>query len=363
MGIDLLNIQYKNINEIEIEIYKSDYDKIIENKTIYEINIIDYKGLMKIKRKILDYKYILLFSLIGLLIIYFLSNLIFRIDIITNDKNMKGKISNILSDNGISLYHLKKSYKQLQNIKNKILTKYKNEIDWLEIENEGSRYIIRYEPRLNSDLNHDIKYQHIVAKKDSIIYSMDISSGQIIKNRFDYVKKGDIIVSGYIYMNEEIKNTVKASGKVYGEVWYKVKATTKLKQTIKTKTGKSKKTLVFKFLNNEFQPFNFNKYKNYDKKDNQIIKNRLLPFSISIQKQEEVNITTENKTYEEALNNLVNISKEKMEKKLSKNEYIKDFKILNETKQNDKLNIEIFFSVIEDISEYQEIPKHEDLHE
>ena len=89
LGIDLLNINYINKNAVKIEVYKKDYEKIIKNKTIYDINIISYLGLTKIKKDIVNYKYILFFITISFMTIYFLSNLIFQIDIITNDNKMK----------------------------------------------------------------------------------------------------------------------------------------------------------------------------------------------------------------------------------------------------------------------------------
>ena len=61
--------------------------------------------------------------------------------------------------------------------------------------------------------------------KDAIIKKIVASNGEIISNVNSYVKKGDIIVSGEIKHNEEIKKLVKAKAKVYGEVWYKVNIT------------------------------------------------------------------------------------------------------------------------------------------
>lgn len=358
LNIDLLKIEYVNLKEVKIEIYKKDYDKIIENKTIYEVEIESYDGAIKIKKILSGYKFILIFIILSLFVIYFLSNLIFKIDIVTNDKEMKEKLQLELKSRGVSLYHLKKDYQTLQTIKNEILEKYKDEIDWIEIEVEGSKYVVRFEPRIKTDFNKDNKYQSIIANKNALIYSIDVSSGQIMKNRFDYVKKGDVLVSGYIYLNEKIKNTVKATGKVYGEVWYKVTVRENLKQVIKNKTGNSKHTFNFNFLNNDFQPFNFKKYKDYEKEDKFILKNNLLPISFSFQRQIELDVKVENKTYEEALKNAINDAKMKLMKGFDSKEFIKDYKILNEIRKEDFLEVEIFFSVVEDISEYAEIEEY-----
>ena len=46
-GIDLLNITYLNYHEVNIVIYKKDYDKLIELKTIYDVTMVDIYGIIK----------------------------------------------------------------------------------------------------------------------------------------------------------------------------------------------------------------------------------------------------------------------------------------------------------------------------
>lgn len=359
LGIDLLNINYININAVKIEVYKKDYEKIIKNKTIYDINIISYLGLTKIKKDIVNYKYILFFITISFMTIYFLSNLIFQIDIITNDNKMKKKINDYLYQNDIRMFHFKKSYQKLKKIKEGILHKYKNEIDWIEIESVGSKYIIRFEPRLESHLKKEVKYQSIIAKKNAIIYKMNVKNGQIVKNRFDYVKKGDVIVSGYIYLNDKITNTVEAMGDIYGETWYKVKCRYPLKYKNIIKTNKSKKVFTINFLNKEIELFNFNKYKNYEKKNNTLLKNYLLPIAINYQSQHEVILDYENNSYDEALKKAIKTAFDKISKKFTKDEYIKNVKILKTSKEKNYVNLELFISTFEIISSPRKIDYYE----
>lgn len=359
LGIDLLNINYININAVKIEVYKKDYEKIIKNKTIYDINIISYLGLTKIKKDIVNYKYILFFITISFMTIYFLSNLIFQIDIITNDNKMKKKINDYLYQNDIRMFHFKKSYQKLKKIKEGILHKYKNEIDWIEIESVGSKYIIRFEPRLESHLKKEVKYQSIIAKKNAIIYKMNVKNGQIVKNRFDYVKKGDVIVSGYIYLNDKITNTVEAMGDIYGETWYKVKCRYPLKYKNIIKTNKSKNVFTINFLNKEIELFNFNKYKNYEKKNNTLLKNYLLPIAINYQSQHEVILDYENNSYDEALKKAIKTVFDKISKKFTKDEYIKNVKILKTSKEKNYVNLELFISTFEIISSPRKIDYYE----
>ena len=346
------------MNEVLITIDYKDYDKVTKNKTIYDIDIISYLGLVKVKKIVSIYRYILIFIMVSFLIIYLLSNLIFKVDIITNDKNMYNKINKYLISKGISKYHVKKNYKELKKIKEDILNKYKKEIDWIEIESVGSKYIVRYEPRINTDFKLDNKFQNIIANKNAIIYYMDVKSGQIMKNRFDYVKKGDVIVSGYIYLNDKITSTIKAEGTILGETWYKVKVKYPYKYKQVKKTGNSKKVLSIKFINKDYV---FSNYKNYKKKNNILLKNNILPISIDIEKQIELDIREENNSYKEAIKKAESKALNKINKKLDKNEFIKDYKIININKLRDKVELTEFVSVIENISDYQEIEEYKEI--
>ena len=84
-NIDILSITYLSKSEINIKVYKKDYDKIISLKTIYEIDILDYYGVAKLKNNIISNKYIIISILIALIFLYIATNIIFSVDVITND--------------------------------------------------------------------------------------------------------------------------------------------------------------------------------------------------------------------------------------------------------------------------------------
>ena len=55
-----------------------------------------------------------------------------------------------------------------------------------------------------------------------MITSISSSSGEVVKKKYDYVKKGDVLISGFIYNKDKIMAKRCSIGKVLGEVWYKV---------------------------------------------------------------------------------------------------------------------------------------------
>ena len=358
-NIEILNLKHID-NGIIIKIYKRDLEKLLSIKTIYEIEIINYSGLFSLRTKLLDNKFIIISILICLMIVYFLSNLIFSIDIITNDTSMKLKIEEELNINGISKYKFKKNYNDLQQVKKNILSKYRNDLEWIEIEVIGTKYIIRFEPRIKSEIESNIVYRNIVASKNAVISDMYVTNGQIVRSKNTYVKKGDIIVSGYIYLNETIRDTVSSNGKVYGECWYNVSITYPFNYYEEKETGQSKDVVVIKLFNKQIELFNFNKYKYKRVKNVTLLKNNLLPIELIYQKQKEINVINENNDEKNTIKKAIEYSKHKLEKNLDEDEYVVNYKVLNKEIFNDSVKLNIFFSVIENITEYQNIEEYDE---
>lgn len=353
--ISILNIEKKNSNEMNVCIYFKDYEKVVKLNTIYEIYIIEYGGMINSRKIMYKNRFVLFFVILSLIFIFILSRMIFNVEVITNDSKMRDILLYELELYDIKKYQFQKGYNEIQIIKDKILNKYKNDIEWIEIELVGTNYIVRYEPRIIHEKLSKIKPRHIVASQDAIIYSVISSKGQVIKNKNEYVKKGDIIVSGNIFLNEEVKNSVSAEGKVLGEVWYEVDVYYPYAYYEQVKTGKVKNVYVINFLNYRLELFNFNPF--YDKivNSNIIIKSDVLPFNLAKEKQFEVNTISSIKTEELIYLDAVSLAHSKIKNKLNKEGFIKTYKVIDKKLTDKGIELKIFFSVIEDITEYAEI--------
>lgn len=353
-NINLLKIEYIKYNEINIIIYKKDYEKLLELKTIYDVNTVDIYGIIKVREVINIYKYLIIFIVIGIMLLIFLSNVIFNVEVIHNDKDLRNLIINELENYNIKKYKFKKNYNEIQNIKNDILNKYQDKIEWLEIEEKGTSYIIRAEPRIIP--NNEVSYekQNVVAGKSAVIKKIIAKSGEVVKNLNTYVNKGDIIISGNIYLNEEVKDIVKADGIVYGEVWYNVKVEYPyIYSEIKEKNN-YQDVYVLKIFDKEFE-FTFNKFKDKKIEENIILQNNILPIYLVKQKQQELETISLLLTSEEAKDKAIKEAIKKMNEKLDGEEKIIDYKVLNFDIEDDKVILDIFFTVYEDITSYSKI--------
>ena len=359
--IEILGLKYIKYNEVIIKIYKKDYKKIKEIKTIYDIFIVDSYGFIKIKKIINMNKFMIISLIIGFILLLFLTNTIFEIEVVHNDSKTREMITNILEKYNIKVGKFKKNYDYITSVKEKILTDYKDEIEWLEIENVGIKYVVRLELRKIPEQADTIENRHIVASKDAIIKIIESSSGQIVKNKNDYVHKGDIIISGSIKLNEETKKNIGAIGNVYGEVWYKTTIEYPLIYKENKETGNKRTVYVLKILNKEIELFNFNKFKNKKVKSTPILFSNMLPIKLEKQEQKEIKKIEFIYTEEEAVSAAINMAKEKIESKLNDKEKVLSEKTLNIHENDSTIVVEMFFTVLENITEYKKIEEIEKL--
>ena len=357
--IELLNIKYKR-NEADIIIYKKDYERLLELKSIYNVQELDIYGIIKVGHIINNYKYILSFILFGICLIILLSNVIFSVEVIHNDLSTRELVLKELENYNLKKYKFVKGYDEIQNIKKEILENYKDKIEWLEITRVGTKYIVRLESRIIPNIEKNYTNQNVVSKKGAVLKKIVAKNGTVIKDIDTYVNKGDVIISGNILLNEEVKDTIRAEGTIYGEVWYKVNIEYPFVYIENKETGNYKDVYVLKLLNKNIElttkPF---KEKRYEEKV--ILNNNLIPISFVKQSQKEIINIEEILNVEEATGKAIEKSKEKINESLNNDEYIIDYKLLNQTIENDRVILDIFYSVYENITEYEEIKVEGDI--
>lgn len=340
-----LNIKYIDFNTIR---------SLLGKKNVKIRKYYGKKGFIKFFSK---HYIFLICSIWGYLMILILSNTIFKIEVVTTDTKMAKLILKELDYNGIKKYKFKKSYEKLNEIKNNILISNKDKLEWLEIETVGTKYIVNFTSRIIPEESKiDNTPQNIVSKKDAIIMHIESSSGEVIREINDYVRRKDVIISGNIMRNEETLVTqVKATGKVYGEVWYVVNTTVPYKYVEYKPTGKiinhyyidifgKKMTLLGKYDT---------KYTINEK--SVIVDKPYLFFKIIKEKKEIYEYKEFKVTKKEALEEAINRSIKSIEVKLDKEEYIIDKKVLKIEEYSSKISIEVFFKVYENITDTSDL--------
>ncbi len=349
--INMFDIIY-NKNIIIFKISYEDYIKLKQLNTIYTIDIISVNGIKKYQKILKFYKLFIIFFLTSLLFIIIYSNMIFKIEIDTDNEILKEIIKKELKKQNITIFNLKKSSYQLQKVKQIIKNNNKDMIEWIEIEKVGVIYKITIVERISNNKNILLKKNNIIASKNGIIKDMYIISGQILKNPGDYVKKGEIIVSGKITKNDDVKNVVNSVGKVYAEVWYKINLST----TLSTKVQKDKDGMFYFDLKLFGKQFSIFKYKIKNMKENKsIVFFNNNTFSILLRKEYIENLIPKKLNVSDVVNKLELKAQKELEKNLKEGEKILLQKTLKIITNNDRINVEVFFKIYEDIAEQKEI--------
>ena len=346
--------------EIDLIINYQDLDKVLKLKTIYNIKIVRYYGKLRIIKRIKKDIFILSSLLISLLLIYTLSNVIFKVEVIHSNKNIIKLVTKELEDNGIKKYKFVKNYQEIEKIKNKILEENKDTLEWLEIIREGTKYTIRVEERIINNKPKDNKIYNIVASKNAVIKNIYAESGEKIRSINTYVKKGDIIISSDITLpnNEKISKT--ASGKVQGEVWYNINIEYPYQYHEIKYTGNKKKVLVLNLLNKRISFFDFHKYKTFNRNIKYIFNNNITPISLIYEDEYETNIINEVYDYNTAKEKAITKVKDKILEKYPNIKDITNIKIINEEDKKNKISLNLFVTCLEDITEYQEVDNNKE---
>lgn len=358
-NINIAKVIPRNYKEVDLIINYNDLEKIEKYKTIYDVKIIRYYGKLNIIKLLKKNIYIISFLVLSFILIYILSNVIFSIEIIHSNSKIVKVISEELTSHGIRKYSFIKDYNELEKIEKEILEDNKDSLEWLEIIREGTKYIVRAEERIINKTNDDNKNYNIVSSKNAVIKTIEAQSGEKVKEVDTYVKKGDIIISSYVTLpnNEKVLNT--ARGKVTGEVWYTVDISYPYYYNEVIYTGKKKKVISFNFLDKRLALFDFNKYKNFDRDTKYIFKSNIIPMSLTYEYQYETKVINEVYTYDEAKEKAKEKAEEKLKEKYHNIISVENITITNESDTNGHLNLSLFITVLEDITEYQEIQPEE----
>lgn len=340
--INVLNITFIDDDSINIIIKKEEFDLLNEIKGIYEYKIIKEYGASSLKEIFLKNIHLLILIIINIALIIFISNHIYEVEIVEDNKELKTFVTNLLEEKNIKKY--KKKPSNLNTLKQEILKENNDKLEWIEIIESGIKYIVKVEERIKGKIDSNNSFSDIVASKDGVIKKIVAESGKIIVLKDTFVKKGDILITGIISEN----NYVRSKGKVYANTWYKVKVEESLHEKSYSLTNNKKKGFKIKFFNKEF--LFYKEYKSNEKIEKIIFKNSIIPFYLSLDEVIETTKVDHILTIEEAKSKAILKARKKIESNLKEDEKIISENQLKVSEKDSKIIVEILFTIYEDIS-------------
>ena len=332
-----------------------DYLTIKKWRKTYRITILKRYGKNYYQYLWHCYRIFIISIIVGIIINILLSKMIFQIEVIHPNQEIQRIVKQDLKEWGIQSFHFKVNSKKREKIKESILKKETNKIEWMEIEEIGTKYTIRVEERKKNKEKERCKERSIIAKKEALILEINATEGEVSVRKNEYVEKGQVLISGLIHNKEKVMSKKCAQGKVYGEVWYTVVVNVPKQKEIEKKTNSKQWGLSLEFLNDK-KSFS-NPYSSYRKRMYNIEKSNFLPFSIGISIFQKTKKVNKNRSLKEAEVLAIQLSEKKLKKELNSSGTIIGKKVLKKQENDSKIIIEVFFKVKEDITDYLDLSK------
>ena len=355
LNINILDIKYEN-NYVYLKIDSKYLEKLNKYLVSYKFRVVNVTGIYKVI-EILKKNYIFVICLfIGIILFLVFSNMIVKINIIHENKDIREIISDELDEYGITVLSFKKSYSELDKIREEILDKYPDKLDWMEFDVNGMVLNVRIEERIITDTTKEDKVCDLVATKSGVINDILVSEGEIKVNINDYVREGDILVSGVITYNEEDKGYTCASGRIYATTWYTASVSIPLEYKEYVETGKKKYNIVWEVDGNKKRILK-DRFTSFNSSLSNIL--RVFDFNLYVETQRETEEVIKTYTEEEALSVGINKAISSIQVTLGEFDEIIDKKVLKKSINNSTMDIEVFIIVKELISTEKEITLEE----
>lgn len=353
--INIIKLRVIKYDELNIIVEYKDFAMLCKYSKTYKVVIVKRFGKLRLYEIIKNNMVILVSIIIGIFFIYFCSNYIFSVDIVYNDQEIVKLLKKELAKYGIVKFKRKKKYDYLQKVKENILNENKDALEWLEIEESGTKYIVRLVERKKETKVSEYKYQSIVAKKDATIVSIKAYAGEKVKLVNEYVKSNDVIISGIISKPDGTIVYERAKGIVVGEVWYKIQIEYPFYYHEEKLTGRNKKVLALYFMNRELPIFPYKKYKHFNREGKVLIENSFIPLKIVKERLYEVDIKEEIYPMEQAV---IKAKEEAIKKFMAGNKNIisiRDVQVLKRENNGTKIKLDLFVAANEDITKISEV--------
>lgn len=347
------SILYANIN---IKDFK-DIRKIA-NKTKCRVKIKSKKGVPFIINKYKKRKAFIVVLIVISILIFMSSNFIWNIEVKGNNKISKDEIINLLKDEGIEIGKLKNKINTKKIIEDIRLKR--EDIAWVGIRINGTNAKVEVvETEEKPEIIDENEYCNIISDKEAIIVKATADNGTLLVESGDVVKKGTLLIGGWIEGKYTGTRYVHAKGSISAKVLYTKTAKVNLKQIKRQKTGKSEKKYGIKLNNFQINLYkSLSKFKNYDtiynNKQIKIFSDFYIPVSIIECNNFEIQEEEIEYTIDEAKNLAIEKTLEDLKNMEVDTNMIKN-RTINTKQTEESVEVEVTYEVLEEIGTNEKI--------
>ncbi|QGH34969.1 sporulation protein YqfD [Gracilibacillus salitolerans] len=338
--------------------------RIVKRKSIYKVYFKGRNGLPFFFRHLISQKPLLIGFFIAIAVIFFLSNIVWRIDVSGLDEEMEIKVIQQLEEYGIEEGSFQWNIDSPAIIQKQLLTDVP-ELLWIGVKKNGSAFHLEGVEKTIVEKEEEEAAGHLVAKKEGVIEDLFVTRGQPLVRTNDVVYQGDILVSAYLNESEEDDEEdegkpVEAEGEVIAKVWYKSEVTVPLDNQYLVLNGKmeqkhylhASKFLVpiWNFENPEYEHYQVD----VEEKNFYFLKWKI-PISYINQTIYEAELKEEQLSEENAKKIALEQGKRELMREIPHDAEITDEKALHESVESGKVKLTLYYTVLENIAKKQPI--------
>lgn len=359
-GILIWNSKRKKATLLEANVSIKDFRQIVKiaKQAKCKVSIKQKKGLPFIFNRYRKRK-IFFFSLILIIVtIVSLSNFVWNIEVIGNEKIDKEEIIQTLKKEGLEVGTLKDKVNTKEIINKMRLDR--NDLAWIGIDIRGTNAIVKVvEADKKPDIIKEDEYCNIVATKAGIIEKVNAINGTPLVKKGDVIKEGTPVIGGWLEGKYTGIRYVHANGSVQAKVWYTQNEKVELNQVISRKT-ENEETKYSVRINNFTINFykTLSKFKKYDtieqNKKIKLFSDFYLPIEIIEKNNYELVEETITYTKEQAKQKAEEEAKKKLDEQVKVKENILNTYI-NYQETEEYIEAQVIYEVLEEIGTKEKI--------
>lgn len=359
-GILIWNSKRKKTTLLETNVSIKDFRQIVKfaKQAKCKVSIKQKKGLPFIFNRYRKRK-IFFFSLILIIVtIVSLSNFVWNIEVIGNEKIDKEEIIQTLKKEGLEVGTLKNKVNTKEIINKMRLDR--NDLAWIGIDIRGTNAIVKVvESDKKPDIIKEDEYCNIVATKAGIIEKVNAINGTPLVKKGDVIKEGTPVIGGWLEGKYTGIRYVHANGSVQAKVWYTQNEKVELNQVISRKT-ENEETKYSVRINNFTINFykTLSKFKKYDtieqNKKIKLFSDFYLPIEIIQKNNYELIEETITYTKEQAKQKAEEEAKKKLDEQVKVKENILNTYI-NYQETEEYIEAQVIYEVLEEIGTKEKI--------
>ncbi len=222
-------------------------------KSRAKVTVVTYSGWPFMAKRILRRKMLVLGAVLCIIAVQVLASFIWFVEVAGAKTVLPEQILSVAEQQGLRLGMARNSI-SVKPVENAILLELP-QISWVSISFTGTRAVIEVVERTVPQLE-DKKPAHIIADKDGIITEIIALSGQAAVKRGDTVKKGDLLIKGFVQEQPTPAASgqpkiitlpaqlVKANGIIKAHIWHESYGEAQLMQEMKSRTGRQELGVV-----------------------------------------------------------------------------------------------------------------------